>query len=262
MIYYVEDDTNIRDLTVYALRQAGLRGGGLCRRGRLLRCVQGAPARTGAAGHHAARSGRLGDSAHAAGGRGRRATCRSMMLTAKGTEFDTVCGLDAGADDYLAKPFGMMVAGVARRERAACAAPPAPAVACRRRVGVRPPSRSRCRRTTVWRGRRDRCDARSRSSTFCARSCRTRGTCCRVGQLLEDVWGVTHVGETRTVDVHIQTLRQKLAAAGAGCRRLDPDGARRGLLRQAATSLRMRGLPRRGGAGRQRPHAVPTHLRV
>ena len=31
-----------------------------------------------------------------------------MMLTAKGTEFDTVCGLDAGADDYLAKPFGMM----------------------------------------------------------------------------------------------------------------------------------------------------------
>ena len=35
-------------------------------------------------------------------------------------------------------------------------------------------------------------------------------------QLLEDVWGMTYVGETRTVDVHIQTLRQKLAAAGAG----------------------------------------------
>ena len=35
-------------------------------------------------------------------------------------------------------------------------------------------------------------------------------------QLLEDVWGVTYVGETRTVDVHIQTLRQKLAAAGDG----------------------------------------------
>ena len=35
-------------------------------------------------------------------------------------------------------------------------------------------------------------------------------------QLLEDVWGITYVGETRTVDVHIQTLRQKLAAAGEG----------------------------------------------
>ena len=35
-------------------------------------------------------------------------------------------------------------------------------------------------------------------------------------QLLEDVWGVTYVGETRTVDVHVQTLRQKLAAASDG----------------------------------------------
>ena len=37
-----------------------------------------------------------------------------MMLTAKGTEYDTVCGLDAGADDYLAKPFGMMEELVSR----------------------------------------------------------------------------------------------------------------------------------------------------
>ena len=35
-------------------------------------------------------------------------------------------------------------------------------------------------------------------------------------QLLEDVWGMTYVGETRTVDVHVQTLRQKLAAAQEG----------------------------------------------
>ena len=46
-----------------------------------------------------------------------------MMLTAKGTEFDTVCGLDAGADDYLAKPFGMME--LVSRVNVACAHAPA-----------------------------------------------------------------------------------------------------------------------------------------
>lgn len=45
---------------------------------------------------------------------------------------------------------------------------------------------------------------------------RSEGRVLSRGRLLEDVWGVTYVGETRTVDVHIQTLRQKLNAASSG----------------------------------------------
>lgn len=107
MIYYVEDDTNIRDLTVYALKQAGIRGGGLPGGGRVLRRVQGAPPRVGAARHHAAGNRRARDPPYAAREPGDQASARDDAH-GKGTEFDTVSGLDAGADDYLAKPFGMM----------------------------------------------------------------------------------------------------------------------------------------------------------
>ena len=104
MIYYVEDDTNIRDLTVYALRQAGFEAQGFpaaeeffvaCRE-RLPELVLldiMLPEVDGLEILHVLRDDPATKSLPV------------MMLTAKGTEFDTVCGLDAGADDYLAKPF-------------------------------------------------------------------------------------------------------------------------------------------------------------
>ena len=107
MIYYVEDDTNIRDLTVYALKQAGFEAAGFtCGRDFFKACDEKSPDLVlldimlpEMDGLEILRELRSLPSTK---------NIPVMMLTAKGTEFDKVCGLDAGADDYLAKPFGMM----------------------------------------------------------------------------------------------------------------------------------------------------------
>lgn len=135
-----------------------------------------------------------------------------MMLTAKGTEFDKVSGLDAGADDYLAKPFGMMelvsrVNALLRR----AAAPTAPAgdvLECG-------PIELRVLEHTVSAGG-VLVELTLKEFDLLRALLRNVGRVLSRGQLLEDVWGMTFVGETRTVDVHIQTLRQKLSAACPG----------------------------------------------
>ena len=107
MIYYVEDDTNIRDLTVYALKQAGFEAAGFTSgRDFFKACDEKTPDLVlldimlpEMDGLEILRELRSLPSTK---------NIPVMMLTAKGTEFDKVCGLDAGADDYLAKPFGMM----------------------------------------------------------------------------------------------------------------------------------------------------------
>ena len=133
-----------------------------------------------------------------------------IMLTAKGTEYDKVLGLDAGADDYVAKPFGMMEL-LAR-------------------------IKALLRRTEEEHVERDyslgglyvcpvkhivRVDGQNVTLTLkefdlLRALMRSEGRVLSRSRLLEDVWGVTYVGETRTVDVHIQTLRQKLNAASSG----------------------------------------------
>ena len=168
MIYYVEDDTNIRDLTVYALKQAGFEAAGFPAAGEFFAaCKERLPELVlldimlpeidGLEILHMLRENPA--TKH----------LPVMMLTAKGTEFDTVSGLDAGADDYLAKPFGMMelVSRVNALMRRA-SAPPVMAVL----------SSYACRLTPCrWAASPSR--SRSRSSTCCTRCCRTRGTCCR-----------------------------------------------------------------------------------
>lgn len=210
MIYYVEDDTNIRDLTVYALRQAGFEAQGFpaaeeffvaCRE-RLPELVLldiMLPEVDGLEILHVLRDD--------------PATKRLpvMMLTAKGTEFDTVCGLDAGADDYLAKPFGMMElvsrvnallrragAPAAARDELSCGSVVLTASAHTVSVDGQPVALT------------------LKEFDLLRALMQNEGRVLSRRQLLEDVWGVTYVGETRTVDVHVQTLRQKLAAASDG----------------------------------------------
>lgn len=116
MIYYLEDDTNIRDLTVYALKQAGLEAAGFAHAGDFFdACRESLPDLVlldimlpEVDGLEVLRRLREDPATK---------FLPVMMLTAKGTEFDKVSGLDAGADDYLAKPFGMMEL-VSPRERA------------------------------------------------------------------------------------------------------------------------------------------------
>ena len=135
-----------------------------------------------------------------------------LFLSARDTELDKVVGLEIGGDDYLAKPFGMMelvsrVNALLRR----AAAPTAPAgdvLECG-------PIELRVLEHTVSAGGVP-VELTLKEFDLLRALLRNVGRVLSRGQLLEDVWGMTFVGETRTVDVHIQTLRQKLSAACPG----------------------------------------------
>lgn len=212
MIYYVEDDANIRDLTVYALRQAGLETRGFssadeffeaCRskQPRLVLLDVMLPGKDGLEILSMLREDPQTESLPV------------MMLSARGTEFDKVVGLDSGADDYLAKPFGMMelvsrVNALLRRASAPTAMPSDNELTCG-------PIKLTIPTHTVEVG-----DAAVsltlKEFDLLKVLMLNEGHVLTRSQLLEDVWGVTYAGETRTVDVHIQTLRQKLSRAQAG----------------------------------------------
>ena len=107
-----------------------------------------------------------------------------IMATAKGMEYDKIQSLDMGADDYLVKPFGMMemvsrVKAVLRR-----CAPVKQVTLTFKEFAL--------------------------LQLFLAHP----GMAFTRDQLFNDVWGADYVGETRTVDMHIRTLRQKLGECG------------------------------------------------
>ena len=207
MIYYLEDDVNIRDLTVYALTQAGYSARGFGDAQELFAALaEETPELVlldimlpGIDGLEVLR--RLRDDP-------RSARPPIMMLTAKGTEFDKVVGLNDGADDYLAKPFGMMeliarVGALLRR-----AASPVDSAA---ELTSGPIVLSAASRTVKVGG--ESVDLTRKEFDLLQALLRHPGQVLTRDQLLADVWGIDFAGETRTVDVHIQTLRQKLATA-------------------------------------------------
>lgn len=211
VIYYVEDDTNIHDLTVYALKQAGFEAAGFPAAGEFFAACKRRlpelvlldimlPEVDGLEILHLLRE----DPA--------TKHLPVMMLTAKGTEFDTVSGLDAGADDYLAKPFGMME--LVSRVNALMRRAAAPAVAADDEFSCGPVSLTVSSHDVTVDG--EPVTLTLKEFDLLRTLMQNEGHVLSRRQLLEDVWGMTYVGETRTVDVHIQTLRQKLAAAGAG----------------------------------------------
>ena len=208
LIYYVEDDEHIRDLTAYALHQAGMEvrafhdGDGLVER-----CEVELPGDDGLVLLQALR------------GNAATENLPVMMLTAKGTEFDKVVGLDAGADDYLAKPFGMMelisrVNALLRRASrpsqgaAEEVAEPSDLMAVGA-IKLSPPAR-----TVVANGRE--VNLTRKEFDLLRTLMENKGRVLTREQLLEQVWGVSFVGETRTVDMHVKTLRRKLAEAAPG----------------------------------------------
>lgn len=132
-----------------------------------------------------------------------------ILATAKSTEYDKVIGLDMGADDYLTKPFGMMemvsrVKAVLRR-----ASPKQSA----ENLSIGQLEMNTGEHTVLAAGERVQLTLKEYELllTFLKNPRRafTRD------QLLSLVWGADFVGETRTVDVHIGTLRTKLGKCGA-----------------------------------------------
>jgi len=130
-----------------------------------------------------------------------------MMITARNTELDTVLGLELGADDYLSKPFGMreLIARVRALLRRATVSSSA--------SSDRPITVDYLR--ILPRERKVQRDGqpvalRPREFDLLVFLARHRGHVFSRDQLLEQVWGYDFAGESRTVDVHIRLLREKL----------------------------------------------------
>ncbi len=133
-----------------------------------------------------------------------------IMLTAKTAELDKVNGLESGADDYICKPFGVME--LLSRIKAVL-----------RRTGRKSPvsdsvleidglSLDNEKRIVSYNGTEVTLTYKEFELLACLM--RNRGIVLTREKLMEQVWGFDFEGETRTVDVHVKTLRQKLELAG------------------------------------------------
>nr|WP_307760096.1 response regulator [uncultured Peptostreptococcus sp.] len=134
-----------------------------------------------------------------------------IMLTAKGSEYDKINGLDSGADDYISKPFSVLemvarVRAVLRRNEKLS------------KIGDNKENREILKSGNIeidTLSREVRVDNESLNLTFKEYELlkiliENKGIVMSREKLLETVWGFEYEGETRTVDVHIASLRQKL----------------------------------------------------
>jgi len=208
MIYFVEDDNSIRKLVLYSLTSAGMEAEGFARPGEFWSALDRQipqvvlldimlPEEDGISILKRLRASR------------KTKRLQVILLTAKGSEFDKVVGLDAGADDYVAKPFGMMELMARVRSalrRAEDAAPSVPILS----LGELSVDRGR---HLVRVAGEDVALTLKEFQLLCLLLVRP-GTVFTRDQLLSTVWGYDFDGASRTVDVHVRTLRQKLGAAG------------------------------------------------
>lgn len=136
-----------------------------------------------------------------------------IMATAKGTEMDKIKGLDTGADDYLVKPFGMMemvsrIKAVLRRYNKESQSQVTEEVITTGGVTL-----NISQHTVTVCG--ERVSLTLKEFEILRLFMQSPGKVYSREALLSKVWGVDYVGESRTVDMHIKTLRQKLGKEGA-----------------------------------------------
>ncbi len=210
MIYCVEDDAAIRDIEVYALRSTGFEAEGLESGEQLFAAVKKQLPELiildvmlpGEDGLEILRRIR------------QSAVTRSVpviMATARGEEYDKITGLDSGADDYLVKPFGMME--MVSRVRAVLRRAGGGDTERERSLSLGPLTLDPASHTVTADGQPVALTLKEFEllRTMMARP----GVVFTRDRLLSEVWGTDYDGETRTVDVHIRTLRQKLGDCGA-----------------------------------------------
>lgn len=131
-----------------------------------------------------------------------------MMVTAKTTELDKVKGLDLGADDYITKPFGVMelisrVKALLRR----CAGMEEECLLTAGDICLN------CEKRTVHAGGMP-CSLTYKEYELLKLLLQNRGIVMRRDVIMERIWDISFEGESRTLDVHVKTLRQKLGNAG------------------------------------------------
>ena len=209
MIWCVEDDASIRDIEVYALSSAGFEARGFEDGSSFYAAITGEKDKPqlivldvmlpGIDGIELLKRIR----ANAA-----LKQIPIVMATAKGSEYDKIQGLDLGADYYLTKPFGVMeliscVKAVLRR----CGAEDEKSTlnAC----GI---SMNTLEHTVSADG--ERITLTYKEYELLKLFLSHMGTAFTREQLMELIWGTGYMGETRTIDMHIRTLRQKLGKCG------------------------------------------------
>lgn len=206
MIYCVEDESAIRDLMVYTLKASGFEAQGFgdsvgfwsamkAQKPELILLDVMLPGEDGLTVLKRLRSSPV------------TSDIPVIMATAKGSEYDKVIGLDGGADDYLAKPFGMMemvsrIKAVLRRT-----APKQAKVISYGGITL-----DESRHMVTVNG--SPVSLTLKEYEILKLLMDSPGQVFTREILLSDVWGIDFTGETRTVDVHIGTLRTKLAEAG------------------------------------------------
>lgn len=208
MIYCVEDERNIRELLVYTLGSSGYEAKGVANGKELKKALKEEtpdlilldimlPGEDGYAVLEYLK------------GRPDTQDIPVIMVTAKEAEYDKVRGLEGGADDFITKPFGMMeflarVKAVLRRTKKQ----EQPKEYHYKGLTVDMKSRK------VWENGRS-VDLTLKEFELLRYLLENHGTVLSREKILEKIWGYEIYGETRTVDVHIRTLRQKLGEAGA-----------------------------------------------
>ena len=207
MIFCVEDDNSIRDLMIYTLNSAGFEAKGFAEGESFFEALQDQkpdlimldvmlPGDDGIT--ILKRLKAQSNTAHVP----------VIMATAKGTEFDKVIGLDTGADDYLTKPFGMMemiarIKAVLRRSMP------------KEELNVLLAGKLELNlneHTVTVSGKRVQLTLKE--FEMLRLFMEHIGRVYTRDQLLSKIWGADYIGETRTVDVHIGTLRTKLEDCG------------------------------------------------
>lgn len=208
MIFCVEDDAGIRDLMIYTLNASGFRAVGFENSREFYAALADDTPELimldimlpGEDGISILK--RLKADA-------RTADIPVIMATAKGNEYDKVIGLELGADDYLAKPFGMME------------------MASRVRAVLRRSGRAAEKQQLIRVGGLEmnlgehivtadgiRIQLTLKEFELLHTFMTSPGRAFTREQLLSSVWSEDFLGETRTVDVHVGTLRQKLGSCG------------------------------------------------
>ena len=208
MIWCVDDDNTIRDIEVYTLTQTGFEAKGFADGISMLEALKSdkpelivldimLPGRDGIDVLKEIRSN--------------PDTCKIpvIMATAKGTEMDRIQGLDTGADDYLVKPFGVMemisrIKAVLRR----CKPDQKKDV-----LSVAEITLSEKEHLVTVSG--EKVVLTFQEFEILKLFMSSPGIVLSRDKLLSEVWGVDYLGESRTVDMHIKTLRQKLGSAGS-----------------------------------------------
>lgn len=205
MIYCVEDDAGIRDMEIYTLRSTGFDAVGFESGAPFFEALQNEkpelvildimlPVEDGIEILKKLKASPSTDKIPV------------IMATAKGAEYDKIQGLDTGADDYLVKPFGMME--MVSRVKAVL-----------RRCGTHTRTLTSGGITLDMDAHTVDADGKRIELTFkefeILRLFLSRpGMVFTRDMLFSEVWGSNYMGETRTVDMHVKTLRQKLGECG------------------------------------------------